>query len=229
MKAFRVLVAMAVVALFAATATAERLARQVSDVTPTADPRGGSRILFRWDATLAEGEVAVRRAVLRFTLAGVAQETTLTLRVYPVTAAWSGGQGAVSYDADLWSHAEIDLRQSGTVGVDVTNIVKEIVEEGLTTYGFEHIERARLAGAVQAFVLGEARAELHLFAQRVERINQAIDDATDQEVEAVGSEVDRSQCFVSRHAPGTVAPACRARKLPLSSPCNLRTGFSWVE
>jgi hypothetical protein len=136
MKAFRVLVAMAVVALFAATATAERLARQVSDVTPTADPRGGSRILFRWDATLAEGEVAVRRAVLRFTLAGVAQETTLTLRVYPVTAAWSGGQGAVSYDADLWSHAEIDLRQSGTVGVDVTNIVKEIVEEGLTTYGF---------------------------------------------------------------------------------------------
>ncbi len=91
----------------------------------------------------------------------------------------------------------------------------------------ERLERARLDGAVEALVGGQAGAELHRLAQRVERIDLAVDDAPDQEMKAVGSEVDRSECFVTRHAPGTVAPAHPARKLPLSSECNLRTGCSW--
>jgi hypothetical protein len=45
-------------------------------------------------------------------------------------------------------------------------------------------------------------------------------------VETVGSEVDRGEGFVAGHAPGTVTPASAARKLPLSSGCNLGTGSS---
>src|SRR5512134_4114206 len=41
----------------------------------------------------------------------------------------------------------------------------------------QHLERARLAGAVQALVAGEPGAELALLAQRVARIDLAIDDA----------------------------------------------------
>jgi hypothetical protein len=108
----------------------------VTDVTQSQDERGGSRLLFRWDPQLAGGDVAVRRAVLRFDLSGEVQEKSVTLRIHPVTSPWAGGGGTIRYDEELWSHAEIDLRRSGRVVVDVTNLVKEIVEEGLTTYGF---------------------------------------------------------------------------------------------
>jgi len=40
-------------------------------------------------------------------------------------------------------------------------------------------------------------------------------------MEAVRPEVDRSEGFVTRHARATVTPAARARKLFLSSDCNL--------
>jgi hypothetical protein len=104
------------------------------DVAPTPDGRGGSGVFFRWSPELAEG-AAVRRATLRFDRTGEAVGRALTVRVYPVTAAWSGN-GPVRYDADLWSHAEVDLAESGPVVIDVTTVVKEIVESGFEAYGF---------------------------------------------------------------------------------------------
>jgi hypothetical protein len=121
--------------LLAGQASAERLSRAVSDVTTTADGRGGSRVLLRWDPQLGEG-VAVRKATLRFDRSGDAVARSLTLRVYPVTAAWADGAGSVAFDTDLWSHGRVDLAESGPVIVDVTTLVKEMVEGGMRTYGF---------------------------------------------------------------------------------------------
>ena len=90
----------------------------------------------------------------------------------------------------------------------------------------QHLERAGLARAVEPLVGGQPGAELGLLAQRVERVDLAVHDATDQEMEAVGSEVDCSEGFVSCHSPGTVTPACPARKLSLSSECNFGTRSS---
>ncbi len=90
----------------------------------------------------------------------------------------------------------------------------------------QHLERTGLARAVEPLVGGQPGAELGLLAQRVERVDLAVDDATDQEMEAVGSKVDCSKGFVSCHSPGTVTPARPARKLSLSSECNLGTRSS---
>jgi hypothetical protein len=131
-----ILAGLALGVLFVSTASAERLVRGVTDVTQSADERGGSRILFRWDPSVAEGDVAVRKAVLRFDLRGEAREESVTLRVHPVLSAWADGRGTVVFDEARWSHAEIDLRRTGPVVIDVTNLVKEVVEEGLSTHGF---------------------------------------------------------------------------------------------
>ena len=54
MKTQAMVAALALGAVLATAASAERLERAVSDVTPAVDARGGSRILFRWDPALAE-------------------------------------------------------------------------------------------------------------------------------------------------------------------------------
>ena len=90
----------------------------------------------------------------------------------------------------------------------------------------QHLECAGLARAIEPLVGGQPGAELGLLAQRVKRVDLAIHDATDQEMEAVGSEVDCSEGFVSCHSPGTVTPAHPARKLSLSSECNFGTRSS---
>ena len=90
----------------------------------------------------------------------------------------------------------------------------------------KHHERACLARAIEPLVGSEPCAELGLLAERVERVNLAVHDAPDQEMEAVRSEVDSGEGFVARHSPGTVTPARSARKLSLSSECNVGTGSS---
>ncbi len=117
------------------------------------------------------------------------------------------------------------LRDAQCIGADRAHGVARQAAQPLAELG-QHLERPRLARAVEPLVGGEAGAELGLLAQRVERVDLAVHDAPDQEMEAVGSEVDRSECFVARHASGTVTPARATRKLSLSSECNLGTGCS---
>lgn len=143
--------------LVGAPASAERLSRPVSDVTVAEDARGGSQVLFRWDSPLPAG-AAVRKAVLRFDRTGERVPRTVTLRVYPITAPWTDGRGAVVFDADVWSYARVDLSQAGPVVVDVTTVVKEVVEGGMRAHGYlvavdgrgaqglSPVELARLAG-----------------------------------------------------------------------------------
>ena len=132
----RMIAALVVLSTGAATvARAERFVRPVTDVATVERLAGGSQIFFQWDPTIAEGDVAVRHAVLRFNLQGEPEAKTITLRVHPVTAPWSRGLPVV-YDEELWSHKEVDLRLSGAVVMDLTTVVKEIAEEGVRSYGF---------------------------------------------------------------------------------------------
>ena len=66
----------------------------------------------------------------------------------------------------------------------------------------ERFEGSRLARAIEPLVGGEACAELGLLAQRVERVHLAVHDAPDEEMEAVGAEVDRGEGIVARHSQG---------------------------
>src|SRR5688572_2178223 len=117
------------------------------------------------------------------------------------------------------------LRDPERVGADRAHGVARQSPQALPELG-ERLERARLARAIELPVGREAGAELRLLAQRVEWVDLAVHDAADQEVEAVGSEVDRGQGFMTRHGPGTVTPARCARKLVLSSNRNLGNGSS---
>lgn len=126
--------AMGAALVLAGPVAAERLSRGVTDVATTSDGRGGSQVFFRWSPELSAG-AAVRQATLRFERSGEAVARAVTVRVYPVTAAWSG-TGPLRYDPGLWSHAEIDLAEAGPVVIDVTTVVKEIVEGGHPVHGF---------------------------------------------------------------------------------------------
>jgi len=159
----RLILCSSLVALIATPAHAERLTRGVTGVsTISGGIEGGSDIAFHWDPSVAEGNVAISKAVLRFTLAGQPVDGALAARVYPITSPWNEGAPSVTYDHDLWSRVELDLRGEGTVAIDVTNLVKEVVEEGQPYYGFviargpgeenglSQAETARLAGLSSA-------------------------------------------------------------------------------
>jgi hypothetical protein len=63
----------------------------------------------------------------------------------------------------------------------------------------ERLERVRLRAAVDALVGGQAAAQAHHLAHRVERVDLPVDHAADLEVEAVRAEVDRGERFETRH------------------------------
>ena len=67
----------------------------------------------------------------------------------------------------------------------------------------ERLQRARLRGAVDALFRGQARAQAHHLAQRVERVDLAVDDAAHLQVEAVGAEVDRGEQVGAGHGTGS--------------------------
>jgi hypothetical protein len=69
----------------------------------------------------------------------------------------------------------------------------------------ERLEGRGLRGAVDALLRGQASAEPHHLAHRVERVNLPVDHAADLEVKAVRPEVDRGKGLVARHDPRKIA------------------------
>ena len=128
--------AVTLVSLISSRAMAEQSARTISDVTVIEHPEGGSQIAFRWDPSIPEGNVAVRQALLRFELQGNPIERSRTIRVYPITSNWSPGSPSVEYDEGFWTRTELDFSRNGPAVVDLTALVKDIVEADMTSYGF---------------------------------------------------------------------------------------------
>ena len=90
------------------------------------------------------------------------------------------------------------LRHAQRVGADRAHRLAREAAQPLGELG-QRLERVRLRGAVDALVGGQAAAQAHHLAHRVERVDLAVDDAPDLQVEAVGAEVDRGERVVTRH------------------------------
>jgi len=119
----------------------------VRDVAVIQDGAGSARILFRASTAVSDlSEAIISKAHLTIATTGLPDARTLRVRVYPLTAvgwsplgaSWSGWtRPGGDYDEELFASAELDLAGGGaTATFDVTAILKEVVEEGLTADGF---------------------------------------------------------------------------------------------
>ncbi|HMB69182.1 MAG TPA: hypothetical protein VKU85_07710 [bacterium] len=139
--------AMGIIFAAAAGAVAANLTDGVRDVTVIQDASGNGRILFRAGNVLSGlTEAAVSKALLTVSMSGEASARTLPLRVHPVTteswtagsvdwtAGWSRAGG--DFDDEVFA-AEVNLARGGAAVVfDVTAILKEVIEAGMTADGF---------------------------------------------------------------------------------------------
>lgn len=130
--------------LVAQASYADSLTRSIQDVTVISDAAGSSRVLIDVASIGDLGNVAISRATLTFTLSGSTGEGKVSLRLHPVTASWSPGSASWSswsrpggdFEESVYTRTELDLGRSGTVSIDATPLLKEMVEGGMTTYGF---------------------------------------------------------------------------------------------
>lgn len=147
MRAFLAIVSAAAMSTPATAVHAAGLRGAVRDVAVMQDGAGSARIVFR-AATSVSGlsEAILSRAQLTVTTSGVAGARILRVRIYPVTTvgwsplgvswtAWARPGG--DYDEELFASAELDFtRGSATATFDVTAILKEVLESGMTADGF---------------------------------------------------------------------------------------------
>ena len=130
--------------LLVGIASAAELTRGVTDVTTIADGQGSSRMLFRLASAIEVPDIAIRSAQLTFTVSRAASERKVALRIHPVTTAWSAGAAGWTgwsrdggdFDEDLFGRVEVDLSSSSEVRIDVTAVMKEVLEEGMQVDGF---------------------------------------------------------------------------------------------
>jgi hypothetical protein len=134
--------------LAAGTAWGAAVGTAVQDVTVIEDGRGSARVLLRAGASITSlTGVALSQATLTVTMAGTPAERTLRLRIYPITTtgwnalsvSWTGGwsRAGGDYDEELFAAADVDLsRGSGTAVFDVTSMLKDVLESGMTADGF---------------------------------------------------------------------------------------------
>jgi hypothetical protein len=118
----------------------------IRDVSTITNDRGEERILFRLpDLGLPENAL-ILRVTLEFTVDAEPDSLPEQIQVHPVTAPWTAGavDWASSWqrpggdiDPDLYSRIDVDLSEGGhAIGLDLTNLVKAQIEEGLYTDGF---------------------------------------------------------------------------------------------
>lgn len=154
---------------FAAEAT-----RTLTDFATISDSSGNTRLLFHWTPTVDATNFVVRKAVLRFDLAGEAEPRFLRMKLHPVTASWDAATVAWDrgwskpggdFNEDVYASADLDLgRGVGPVAWDITSVVKDLLSSGepfegfLVTVdasegeGFRGEDAARLGGLASAVV-----------------------------------------------------------------------------
>jgi hypothetical protein len=138
MKTRWIVVGAVIAASFTPPSSAETLRLAVKDVTTVQDGLGNSRVFFDMADPGVLGDVAVSSASVQFDLAGSSRVGTLDLAVHPVLATWSPGAATWSTDFDesVYDRTEVDLGRTGPVSLDVTLLVKEMLEAGVATTGF---------------------------------------------------------------------------------------------
>jgi hypothetical protein len=126
-------------------AAAEKVSRSVVGVDTIEHESGVGRILFRADLDMEDENVAVRRALLRVPLASHEFSRAMTLRVHPVTTEWSRGsvgwttgwtRPGADFEDLLHGRTEVSRTSEGEIVVDISILVKEIIEHGAPNRGF---------------------------------------------------------------------------------------------
>jgi hypothetical protein len=128
------------------TSYGETSAADIADTATIEDGQGNARILFHWNAPINADNFAIRRATLKFEMAGEPESRVIRLRIHPVKTnwgaadvAWANGwsEAGGDYDAEIMSAAEVDLEQgASSVFVDVTSVLRAVSEQGQPTYGY---------------------------------------------------------------------------------------------
>ena len=118
----------------------------VQDSAVIMNDRGEGRILIRTQDIGDMRNAALGRAILILPLGGNTAQRTLHVQVHPVTRSWdplgvtwnSGwSRPGGDYLDDLYARCLIDLAGgAATVGIDVTSIVREILDGSVEAHGF---------------------------------------------------------------------------------------------
>lgn len=124
-------------------AHADKISLPLQDVTTITDPESSAkRLLFRASLDL-EGSVAVRRAYVRVPLAVGSGESRTNLWVHPLTQSWSTGatwssfsESGGTYDDSMYGRATLAANSQEDLFLDVTVMVKEILEYDAADQGF---------------------------------------------------------------------------------------------
>jgi hypothetical protein len=127
-------------------ANADRATSSVTDVAVIQNGEGAARVLFRCPEMIAADGIAIRRATLTIPVVGLGEARALHLQLHPVTANWnaravdwttSWSRPGGDFDDELYTRTRVDLASGATTAsLDVTMLVKEIVEAGMTADGF---------------------------------------------------------------------------------------------
>ncbi len=154
-------------AIFVSPAHAERQIGGVTDVTPIVNESAEGRILLRLELPAFPENVAIRRAILFFDVPADVENRSLPLRVHPVTTSWNPSTAdwtsgwtrpGGDFPEDLFARAELESgREAGTGIIDLTALVKEVVEDGFEADGL-------LVTLDPNFGAGIREADLGLFA-----------------------------------------------------------------
>lgn len=140
------MLALVSVFLLSSLVTADRSRSLVEDVAVIQNGEGAARVLFRSPETLARDGIAIRRATLTIPISGPSEARALHFEIHPVTANWDPrnvdwttgwSRPGGDFDDQLLALTRVELdRGATTATLDVTFLVKEIVQAGMTADGF---------------------------------------------------------------------------------------------
>lgn len=141
----RILVSLALLAL-PSIAPAERHALALAETRVIASPEGAGRILLGFESAGSLGDVVVSSAFLEVPIPRRMLEQDLEITVYGLARTWRGQSATWTTpwsrpggDLDESYFGEVTLaagQMTGTLRMNVTQIVDEIVTRGAPDYGF---------------------------------------------------------------------------------------------
>ena len=130
----------------ASLAVADELQVGLASLKVITNDRGEARVLFRVDERIAIDDAIISRAVLSLPLSGAIEPRRIESRVYaisrdwaPRAVSWTDGWTRPGGDVHdrLYANGTIDLQRSGSSLVyDVSSILKESLENGVSSFGF---------------------------------------------------------------------------------------------
>ena len=99
-----------------------------------------------WSVEALPQDARIERATLEVSLTGPVAEKSLTLQIHPITTPWDPGivnwesgweKPGGDFDSGAYTRSEVDLSKgSATFGIDLTGLMKEILEDGRAANGF---------------------------------------------------------------------------------------------